>query len=254
MCKPTEYNQLYSLVNRSRFAKVNKRINSAQVCLFPRLCVLCGAPGQQDRDLCEGCEQDLPQINVACSQCGASLPVPGVCGRCQGHPPAFASTRAVFHYLPPVDVMVKRFKFNNELYLGRLLGGLMAERLDVSDLPLPDVIVPVPLHSRRLRERGFNQALEMARPIAKRLAVPLDWHHVLRSRATDAQSNLPAKLRSHNVKGAFSVAAGFRAKRVAIVDDVMTTGHTVNELALTLQHAGVTNISVWVCARAVFGG
>ena len=254
MYKPTEYNQLYSLVNRSGFLKVNKRIKSAQECLFPRLCALCGASGRWGRELCPDCVQDLPVINTACCQCGAPLPLPGVCGRCQRLPPAFASTIAVFHYLPPLDDLVKRLKFNGDLYLARLLGGLMAERLDASDTPVPDIIVPVPLHVRRLRERGFNQALELARPIAEQLAVPLDWHHVIRNRATDPQSDLSAKLRSRNVKGAFAVTAEFTGQRIAIVDDVMTTGHTVNELALALCRKGVADISVWVCARAVFGG
>ena len=254
MYKPTEYNQLYCLVNRSGFSEVNKRIKSAQECLFPRLCALCGASGQWGRELCSGCVQDFPVIKVACSQCGAPLPVSGVCGRCQRRPPAFASTIAVFHYLPPLDGLVKRLKFKDDLYLARLLGGLMADRLAAPDIPVPDMIVPVPLHPRRLRERGFNQALELARPIADRLAVPLDWQHVIRSRATDPQSDLPAKLRSRNVKGAFAVPAEFTGQRIAIVDDVMTTGHTVNELSLALRRKGVTDISVWVCARAVFEG
>lgn len=253
MSKPTEYNQLNSHVNHSAPSKVNKRDKNAQECLFPTLCALCGDYGQRGRELCHACEEDLPVIKITCFQCGAPLSMPGLCGRCQQRPPAFAHTVAIFHYLPPLDVLIKRLKFKGDLHLARLLGGLMADRLDVADNILPDVIVPVPLHVRRLRERGFNQALELARPIAERLAVPLDWRHVIRTRATDPQSDLPAKLRSRNVKGAFAVAAGFTAQHVAIVDDVMTTGHTVNELALTLRRMGVANISVWICARAVFG-
>jgi ComF family protein len=253
MSKLTEYNQSISPVNYSSSEKVNKSHKTAQDCLLPTLCALCGGYGQRGRELCGGCEGDLPLIRISCFQCGASLPAPGFCGRCQRRPPAFASTVAVFHYLPPLDVLVKRLKFNDELHLARLLGGLMADSLAGPDTVLPDVIVPVPLHVQRLRERGFNQALELARPIAERLALPLDWRHVIRTRATDPQSDLPAKLRSRNVKGAFAVAPGFAARRIAIVDDVMTTGHTVNELALTLRRKGATNISVWVCARAVFG-
>ena len=254
MSKPSEYNQLYFSVNYSASLKVNKSRRNVQEFLFPTLCALCGGYGQRGRELCCGCERDLPAITVACTQCGAPLPAPGRCGRCQLRPPAYGRTVAIYHYRPPLDTLVKRLKFKNDLHLARLLGGLMAERLTATDITMPDVIVPVPLHVRRLRERGFNQALELARPIAERLAIPLDWHHVIRTRATDPQSDLPAKLRSRNVKGAFSVAAGFTAQTVAIVDDVMTTGHTVNELALTLRRTGVTNICVWTCARAVFGG
>ena len=253
MPKPTEYSQFIPPVNRFEQVKVNKRRNVVQDWLFPMLCALCGDNSHRGRELCLGCEKDLPLISVACRQCGAPLPVPGLCGRCQRQPPVFARTMAAFHYSSPVDTLIKRLKFKGDLHLARLLGGMMADRLDVPDIPLPDVIVPVPLHVRRLRERGFNQALELARPIAERLRLPLDWQHVIRNRATDPQSDLAAKLRSRNVKGAFSIAAGFTAQRVAIVDDVMTTGHTVNELALTLRRFGVTHISVWLCARAVFG-
>jgi len=253
MSKSSEYNRLYSSVNYSAPLKVNKSRRNVQEFLFPTLCALCGGYGQRGRELCRGCEADLPLIAVACSQCGAPLPVAGRCGRCQRHPPAYARTVAIYHYRPPLDALVKRLKFNGDLHLARLLGELMAERLVAMNFTVPDVIVPVPLHVRRLRQRGFNQALELARPVAERLAIPLDRHHVIRSRATDPQSDLPAKLRSGNVKGAFAVAADFTAQRVAIVDDVMTTGHTVNELARTLRRTGATDICVWTCARAVFG-
>ena len=252
MTEPTEYSQFISSVNYPVPQEVNKRDNNAQEWLFPTMCTLCGGHGQRGRELCPGCEGDLPRIESACLQCGAPLPAQGLCGRCQQRPPAFTNTVAVFNYQPPVDVLIKRLKFKGDLHIAELLGGLMADRLAMSDTP--DVLVPVPLHPRRLRERGFNQALELARPIARRLGVPMEWRHVTRSRATDPQSELPAKFRSRNVKDAFSVAAGFAAQRVAIVDDVMTTGYTVNELALTLRHHGVVHISVWICARAVFGG
>ena len=254
MSEPTEYSQFISSVNYPAPLEVNKRDNNAQDWLFPTVCALCGGHGQRGRELCQGCEGDLPLIEAGCLQCGVPLPMQGLCGHCQRRPPAFARAVAAFNYLPPVDALIKRLKFKGDLHLAELIGVLMADRLGAPGIPLPDVLVPVPLHSRRLRERGFNQALELARPIARRLGVPLDWRHVIRSRATDPQSDLPAKLRSRNVKGAFSVAAGFTAQRVAIVDDVMTTGHTVNELALTLRRHGVMHVSVWVCARAVFGG
>jgi len=160
---------------------------------------------------------------------------------------------AIYHYQSPLNSLIKRLKFNGDLHLARLLGTLMSDRLGQRSLEMPELIVPVPLHGERLRQRGFNQTLELARPIAARLGVALDWRHVKRCRATDTQSELPAKLRAQNVRGAFAVTPGFTARRVAIVDDVMTTGHTVNELAATLRRVGVEDISVWVCARAVFG-
>lgn len=253
MRKFTKYSSLVSPVNYSVALCVNRWRKSAQEWLIPPVCTLCGNHGDLSRDLCSGCAGDLPVVVGACIQCGASLSMAGICGKCQHHPPAYDATRAAFHYRPPLDKMIKRLKFNGDLYLARLLGGLMADSLNGLDTVMPDIIVPVPLHYRRLRERGFNQALELARPIAERLRLPLDWRHVLRTRATDPQSELPAKLRSRNIKGAFSVVPGLTARHVAIVDDVMTTGHTVNELASVLRRSGVKSISVWVCARAVFG-
>jgi ComF family protein len=254
MPKRTEYNRFISYVNQLAFKKVNRRFEMLLEGLSPPLCVLCGGKGQTGRELCLDCEQDLPVIDMACMQCGIPLPVEGVCGQCLRRPPAFSFTMAVFHYLPPLDSLVKKLKYKGELHLARLLGGLIAERLEAADIDMPDIIVPVPLHYRRLQERGYNQALELARPIAERMRLPIDCFHVTRIRETDPQSALSASQRTRNVKNAFAVAHEFKSKSVAIVDDVMTTGHTVNELALTLRRNGATNISVWVCARAVFGG
>lgn len=253
MPKRADYNRSGVSVNCFAPPEVNGWFKRAQEWVLPPVCVLCGGRGERGRDLCPGCAGDLPVIAAACVRCCAPLPVAGTCGYCQRRPPAFDRTTAVFHYRPPLDALVKRLKFNGDLHLARLLGGLMADYLAQNETVLPELIVPVPLHGRRLRERGFNQALELARPVAARLGVPLAWRQVMRTRATDPQSDLPAKLRSRNVKGAFAAAAGFAAQRVAIVDDVMTTGYTANELAATLRRAGAADISVWVCARAVFG-
>jgi ComF family protein len=195
----------------------------------------------------------LIRIGQACSRCALPLPRASLCGRCQRRPPAFDRALAAFEYQPPLDALIKRLKFHGDLRLARLLGTLMADHITASAEGGPEVIVPVPLHVARLRQRGYNQALELARPIARRLAVPLAWRFLSRVRATDPQTDVPAKLRSRNVRNAFAVTPDFAARRVAIVDDVMTTGHTVDELARTLRRAGATEISVWVCARAVFG-
>jgi len=137
--------------------------------------------------------------------------------------------------------------------LANLLGDLMAEALEgrLSNAKhLPDFIIPVPLHASRLRERGYNQALELAKPIAKRFNLPLLSNGCVRNKATLPQSELPAEERFNNIKDGFTVQRNCAAKHVAIVDDVMTTGSTVNVLAKALKEAGVQTVDVWICARA----
>lgn len=126
----------------------------------------------------------------------------------------------------------------------------MAQDIERRRLPMPDLLLPVPLHSSRLRQRGYNQALELARPVAKHLNLPLDVSSCTRNRTTSDQIGLSAKKRALNLKDAFSVNTRFHDKRVAIIDDVMTTGSTVNELTQQLIRAGVSHVDVWVCARA----
>ena len=196
---------------------------------------------------------------TACYQC--ALPLHGttavpspLCGHCLKGPPSYDHTFSAFQYAHPVDHLIHVLKFNRKLAIARLLGELMAQQLtkrarSISSPP-PQLIIPVPLHAARLRERGYNQATELARPIARALNIPIDYQHCQRQRATAIQSDLPASERSRNVKGVFSVVKKLPAHHVAIVDDVMTTGATVAEFATTLRSAGVEKIEVWVCARA----
>lgn len=128
----------------------------------------------------------------------------------------------------------------------------LSKRYDLAGEGLPDVIIPVPLHPSRLRSRSYNQALELARPIARHLGVTVDYQSCVRARETAAQSDMPAKLRRKNVKGAFQVR-GTDADHVAIIDDVMTTGHTVDELADAMRGCGIRKIDIWICARASYG-
>ncbi len=173
-----------------------------------------------------------------------------MCGQCTQQPPSYDRALALLRYAYPADHLIQRLKFNAQLYLAHLLGERLAQHVARHVTQLPQVIIPVPLHRARLRERGFNQALELARPIAHRLGVPLDYRNCARVRATAAQSLLPAAQRRRNIKGAFQVTRPIKARHVAIVDDVMTTGHTVEEFAATLRKAGVKEIDVWVLARA----
>ncbi len=227
-------------------------LNKLQFALLPPRCLLCGGRGDGARDLCSACAAALPGLGHACPLC--ALPLPGAasglpCGRCRERPP-YAATRAAYAYAPPLDRLVQEFKFAGRLGHARLLGELLAGHLETSGVPRPEMLLPVPLHPRRLRTRGYNQALELARPVARRLGVPLRARAGWRLRDTAAQSGLDAKARRRNVRGAFAVDGAVAGRRVAVIDDVVTTGHTVRELARALVAAGAERVEVWCLARA----
>ncbi|KOR27688.1 hypothetical protein TI03_06345, partial [Achromatium sp. WMS1] len=229
--------------------------------LYPTTCVLCQAPGHDNLDLCTSCNVELPYIKHCCAICSQPLPEiiqPGtLCGSCQHHLPAFDHCIAVLEYTKIVSHLIKGFKFNHNLAYGRLLGNLLANKLasaweqrylmQPTNLR-PECIIPVPLHFRRLRERGFNQAQELAIMASKRLTLPIDNVGCVRIHNTTPQPGLTAKERSKNLNGAFRIRHPFPAC-VAIVDDVMTSKATTNELAKTLKKSGVQRVEVWIVAR-----
>ncbi len=233
---------------------VDVRLKNMQKWLFPGSCLLCDARVPREIDVCAECERSLPRIPHGCPQCAAPVfdatagTVP--CGQCQSHPPYFTHARAAFAYRAPIDRLIQGLKYHGQLNLSRALGDFLVQHLNAVGEPLPDLIVPVPLHRSRLRERGYNQALEIARTVARQLQVPLGWRGSARIRATSPQTQLPRKLREKNVRGAFRANAALADYRVAIVDDVMTSGHTVNAFAAALRKAGAKDVVVWVVARA----
>lgn len=178
-----------------------------------------------------------------------ALPIPDgeVCGACLSKPPAFDFTRAAYSYSFPVDVLIQAFKYQGNLALVPVLA---AELLPKANHQL-DYIIPVPLSTARLRERGFNQALEIARIISKRSGVSLLANACSRIRDSPPQAGLPWKERAKNIRGAFTCNAELRGKKVALLDDVMTTGATLNELAKAVRKRGAIEISAWVVARTL---
>ncbi|HYQ70338.1 MAG TPA: ComF family protein [Gammaproteobacteria bacterium] len=221
--------------------------------LFPGHCRLCGNATRGGPDLCQSCHRDLPWLGSVCSRCAHPLYASDAdvrCGHCQKHPPAFDRTTALFHYCPPVDHLIKCFKFAEELQVGSLLSGLLAAKLAERRNDLPGLLLPVPLHPARLRSRGFNQATEIARHVGRTLGIKLDYRLCRRKRNTEAQSLLSPTARRLNLRNAFAVRHPLQASHVAIIDDVMTTGHTSNELARVLKRAGAVQVEVWVIARA----
>ncbi|HEX7339134.1 MAG TPA: ComF family protein [Rhodanobacteraceae bacterium] len=211
-------------------------------------CLMCGAPGTHGLDLCPGCLAELPRNTVCCTHCALPMAEPGrLCGRCQIKPPPWQAVCVPFRYAWPLDHLAARYKFAAQLASGRSLAALWHT---AAQPERPAAIIPVPLHHVRLRQRGYDQALELARVISRDLHVPLRTDILWRRRATTAQSTLDAAARRRNVRDAFTVrnAAALPA-HVAVFDDVMTTGTTLAECTRVLQRAGVARVDVWALAR-----
>ncbi len=222
--------------------------------LFPPTCLLCGAPGVGGMDLCAGCLADLPFNTQACARCALPLPdkAPhgGLCGTCQRRAPPYDAGLAPLRYEGTVPFLVTGLKFNNRMAHARLLGILFARAMTaIPEDARPGLLVPVPLHPGRQRERGFNQALEIIREPARRAGIALDVGSCRRQRPTSPQSGLDAKQRKSNLRGAFVLRHRPAADHVAVFDDVITTGNTVAELARVLKKAGVRRVDVWAVAR-----
>ena len=208
-------------------------------------CLLCGA-ASADALLCDGCTADLPRLGEACPQCAGPSAGAARCGACLIRPPQFDVTVAIWQYEFPIDRLVRALKYGQRLALAELFGEAMARQVGGRRV---DAVVPMPLAPRRLAERGFNQALEIARVVADRAGARLAPSCVERVRDTVPQTDLPHDARAANVRGAFACTAPLAGPTLAIVDDVMTTGATVDELARTLKRAGAVRVENWVVAR-----
>jgi ComF family protein len=220
--------------------------------LLPPACLVCGGVGADGLDLCTPCRAALPWTAPACRRCGLPLAGTGeqpVCGLCQLVPPPLARVQCPLHYAFPVDRLLPRLKFHGDLAAGELLVALAAWALDPDERPA--ALVPVPLHPSRLRQRGYDQALEIARAFARHGGPPVRADALRRVRATPAQTTLDAAARRANLGGAFALRRGAALPtHVALVDDVMTTGATLHECARVLQAGGVARVDAWCLARA----
>jgi ComF family protein len=224
--------------------------------LLPPTCCLCGAPGAGPvLDLCADCAADLPVLGSACERCAEPLEAPAsstpLCPHCCAAPPPYEFALTPFAYAWPVDRLVQRLKFGGKRLYARVLGACLAAARRRTGRPLPELIVPVPLHAARFRERGFNQAAELARYAGRLLNVRVAHTTVERILATAPQTGLARTRRRDNVRNAFRVRRCPGPLRIAVVDDVLTTGATVAEVARTLLATGVLGVEVWAAARAV---
>jgi len=210
---------------------------------------LCGRESGTGQ-LCATCLADLPwHTQAQCPQCALPTPHGLTCGACLKRPPAFGRTIAALDYAFPLDRLIPRLKYHGRLAIAPLLGECLARA--VEGTPVPDRLIAMPLHAARIRERGFNHATEIAREVAKRLKLTLDNASCRRIRDTPPQMGLKHDARRRNLRGAFACTGDVRGQRIALVDDVMTTGTSLDELAATLRRAGASEVTCWVAARTL---
>ena len=244
--------------------------------LFPSRCILCnqtvsGFPADEGRvnegrvneavELCIDCCRSQPFNDSSCKHCALPL-AEGIagnvsCGRCIKKPPVYDYAHSIFRYEDDIIGLVHRLKFSEKITYARSIGELFLSAFNSEEIfksELPDCLLPVPLHHSRLRKRGFNQSIEIARVLNKKKNIPIEYKAVVRQRRTTSQTGLDAKHRSKNIKGAFTVVNKLQYKHVLIIDDVVTTGSTVNELAKVLKKNGVDRVGVLSIARAPVKG
>ena len=212
-------------------------------------CLLCGA-SSHDGLCCAACAADLPRLSAEhCPVCALPTLAGSICGHCLKQPPPFDHTVAAFGYKFPLDKLIQALKYRDRLILVNFLAEALVQRITTQ----PDCIVALPLHAIRLRERGFNQSLLLAHQVSRRVGIPLLADACNRVRNTPPQSSLPWKERDKNMRQAFACKPGadVRGKHVAVVDDVMTSGASIGELARALKKAGAKEVSAWVAARTL---
>jgi ComF family protein len=213
-----------------------------------RSCALCAASSYTD--ICSKCDRELPRINVACQWCGIPFETGELCGECLTDPPVFARCIAPLRYEAPVSHLLGAFKYQGNFNYGRILSALLIERLRREQFEI-DTIVPVPLHWRRRWQRGFNQAELIADELSSALSLPMQPGWIRRTRSHAPQQSLDAEARRKNLHNAFQCKGPLRDLRIAVVDDVVTTGATANTIARTLLAAGAASVDIWCLARTL---
>lgn len=229
-----------------------RMLSIAQQWIFPPRCPQCKSLIHPDDALCEPCTMNLNVLRSYCYRCGIAPTEGEYCGQCATKPPPFQ--RFVGHYLyeKSLKEMIYDYKYRKQLHWANTLAKLLLSTLadDYDGINYPTAIIPVPAHTKKIRQRGFNPTLEICRFMSKKTNIPLIYQPVKRHRLGEAQSTLALSQRTSNVRGAFSVTGNIPS-HVAIFDDVMTSGATVTELARTLRRHGAKKIDLWILARTL---
>lgn len=219
---------------------------------LPSCCMLCSEPILQGQKLCVACHAGLPWLSASCMHC--ALPCRGQhnrCVRCQQKPPIYDRLQGLFDYRAPLDRWIMQLKYQAALGYAVLLSDLMLKHLCLPT-PKPDCIIPMPLHPKRQRQRGFNQTLEIAKRLGKYFQIPVDAKSCKKNRHTLPQSQISAPLRRYNIQSHFfTISPSLKGQKVLIIEDVVTTGSTLEALSIALKNVGVSRIDVWTCCRTL---
>ena len=231
-------------------AAASAGVRAAVAVALPQRCALC-ACACGEACLCDACLDAIATRPQACPRCALPSPAGVACGRCLVHPPAWDAAVAAGLYAFPLDRLVQRLKYGADLPMASALGGQLADAVAGAGAPSRvDAIVPMPLAAARQRQRGFNQAREIARAVARATGLPLEGG-LERSRHAAPQAALPWRERVRNVRGAFATSRSFTGRRIALVDDVMTSGATAAAAAAAIRRGGAARVEVWVVARTL---
>lgn len=232
------------------------RFDSLINILIPRACLLCRRPTREPHHLCQPCARELPILSHSCRKCAQFLHSSErrqlICGQCLSEPPPYDTVFTLFPYDPPLPKLIAGLKFEHQFSIASLFSHFLAHAVQAQwyiHQKVPDLILPMPLHPRRQRERGYNQAHEAAKPASRMLGIPLDLN-LVRIKPTLPQSTLPASKRRQNTANAFAVTRSYAGLHVALFDDVMTTGCTVSAAARVLQKHGAKRVDIWCIARS----
>lgn len=245
--------------NRLNFNHI-KPVARLQSWLKQRLpCPLCDAPAEKPdplnphAPLCNACAASLPWYTSSrCPQCALPTFSGTLCGTCLQHPPAFDITLSPFRYAYPLDRLLQQFKYHQQLPIGNILAATTLPGLPALVAEnKPDVMLAMPMHAQRVRQRGFNHALELAKHLQPFLQIPLEIEGCTRVVDTPSQAGMDMKTRTRNLRGAFASAKNWEGKHVMVVDDVMTTGASMHALAKVLKKSGAGRVTALVLARTL---
>jgi len=231
--------------------KTIKKCVTQLINCYPKYCLLCFRKTKNVYLICNHCLLQMPYVKQACFVCGLKIMGSAVlCGQCLKKTNAFDRTVIPFYYKKPITTLLFQLKFHEKLTSLSFFSYFLIEKLKQRTDLLPQVIIPVPLHKKRVQARGYNQSLELAKQLSRALNIRFDRYCCKRIKPTRSQQGLNIKARKKNVTHAFAIRKKIMYQHVAIVDDVMTTMATANEISKCLKKQGVLRVEIWCCARA----